>query len=82
MTISTFNQLPLTMKAHLVLHNGNHLVKMDLGEKCEAHLYKLPNFYAEVTRYKLGDRITNILAFESEKKLAPFIEDIDLQDLL
>ncbi len=82
MTLSTFNSLPLTMKAHLVYHNGKHLIKKEMGKKYEAHLYHMPGFFAEITRYKTKNKITAIRGFDNDKQLLPFLREIDIEDLM
>jgi len=81
MTIQEFNALPLADRWELLDSEGIYL---ELNRLTAAHtvaLFHIYGFYAEVWLHNLQDRLTKAYAFDSSRKLDPYLALIDLDEL-
>lgn len=76
-----FNYMPRDQRAELVWGQGRFLaVRSYMG--CIVALYHMPDFYAEVEYSPEDDQIALVHGFESRDLLEPYLDVIDLGELM
>jgi hypothetical protein len=76
-----FNYLPVSERAELVWQHGRLLATRDhMG--CSVVLYKMAEFFAEVWYSPEDNQIALVHGFRSPELLEPYIESINLEELL
>ncbi|TDH18418.1 hypothetical protein EXU57_23430 [Segetibacter sp. 3557_3] len=81
MTLHQFNQLSEAEKANYIWDNGD-MVAVRYNDDKAFLLYQLGAFYAEVVYRNEGSKIEFIDAFVSTGQLDPYLENIDISELL
>jgi len=81
MSIHSFNLLSLQRQQKLVLTKGVFLSKRKT-EHFVIALYQLGSFYVEVFAHKNSSRICLISSFDSVDGLNPYLEEIDVGQLI
>ena len=81
MTLSKFNKLKIDEQQKAVLING-----VFLGERKDPPLrmmlYDMGSFYVEVFFLSRYNKVAWFNAFQSTKKLDPYLQEIDVRSLL
>lgn len=81
MDYHAFNCLPLDIRAELVWQHGRFLAIRSEGG-CSVVLYHMSRFFAEVWYSPEDNQIALVHGFENRKLLDPFLDTIDLEELL
>lgn len=81
MQIHLFEKLSLDSKACLTWKNG-----INIGYRAQGHyymaLYRLNNFFVEIQYHTSFDGVACINTFACEEQLQPYLDQIDLSDIL
>ncbi|WP_337070740.1 hypothetical protein [Pontibacter sp. 13R65] len=81
MDFYAFNTLPRDTRAELVWQQGRFLaIRTEMG--CSVVLYHMGSFFAEVWYSPEDNQIALVHGFKSYSILEPYLELIDLQELM
>lgn len=81
MMLQQFNALPKEDQQDLLLKSGTFLAEREDGP-FRIMLYQLDSFYVEVYFFNLYNKVAFFKAFRSTTPLQPYLNKIDLSDLL
>lgn len=81
MTLKYFRRMSETKQFHRLLTKGV-CVSERLTEDMQLLLFQLDRFYVEVAFSRITDEAVGARSFEDTDELAPYLETIDLSELL
>jgi hypothetical protein len=81
MQLQLFEGLSLNAKACITWRKGVHIACRSEGKYYMA-LYRLNDFYVEIQYHTCYDGIADIKTFVCEEQLKPYLNQIDLSDIL
>jgi hypothetical protein len=81
MTLQEFKALTPQKQYRVILHTGVYLGERRLGS-LKAQLFQVGNFYLEAFYRLPAEEMTFMKVFEDTAALDPYLEAIDLQELL
>jgi hypothetical protein len=76
-----FKMLPPQRQRQLVVEQGVPLGKRQSDRYC-IYLFALEGFYVEVYYFRLSGEYGTLKPFDETEALAPYLEQIDIQELL
>lgn len=82
MTLSQFSSQSLGRRVHLVLTQGKLLAVRQDNRACCVFLYHLHGFFAEVWHSAVERRVLAAHGFENTRILEPYLEQIDISELV
>lgn len=81
MTITDFSTLPLTDQLEILYTDGVHLGKSKAGS-LTVILYQFKRWYVEIYYEKYRQKVKFIRCTDSAEILNPYLEEIDIGELL
>jgi len=81
MTLNDFSITCEKSKVALIYSDGVYIGKRNNGKQI-AVLYQLEGFYVEIVYSKYRSIISHIICFASTQKLAPYLKQIDIEEVV
>jgi len=81
MLLHLFEKFDLNSKACITWKKGVHIAFRSQGSFYMS-LYRVENFYVEIQYQVFCDGIAAIRTFSSEEQLQPYLDQIDLKEIL